>query len=78
MEEGGRRRHPSSGDGRRRHPSQSSSRPHSQASGASHAPAAAAATSTGFLAKDVAKPTNQNQKPPAPTAEPAPDAKALK
>uniref|UniRef100_A0AAQ5YWL2 HTH La-type RNA-binding domain-containing protein n=1 Tax=Amphiprion ocellaris TaxID=80972 RepID=A0AAQ5YWL2_AMPOC len=32
MEEGGRRRHSSSGDGRRRHPSQPSSRPHSQAS----------------------------------------------
>uniref|UniRef100_A0A8C6Q4R0 La ribonucleoprotein 1, translational regulator n=1 Tax=Nothobranchius furzeri TaxID=105023 RepID=A0A8C6Q4R0_NOTFU len=65
MEEGGRKRHASSGDGRRRHPSQSSSRPHSQASGGS-APAS----------KDVAKPPSQ--KAPAHSADPTPDAKALK
>uniref|UniRef100_A0A3Q2UN79 La-related protein 1-like n=1 Tax=Fundulus heteroclitus TaxID=8078 RepID=A0A3Q2UN79_FUNHE len=72
MEEGGRKRHPSSGDGRRRHPSQSSSRPHSQASGA------AAAAAAGPSARDVAKPASQNQKPAAPSADPAPDAKTLK
>lgn len=70
MEEGGRRRHSSSGDGRRRHPSQPLSRPHSQtSSGPSPAP-----TAHGPAAKDDAKPTSQ--KAPAPA--PAPDAKTLK
>ncbi|XP_049448305.1 la-related protein 1 isoform X8 [Epinephelus fuscoguttatus] len=72
MEEGGRRRHSSSGDGRRRHPSQPSSRPHSQASsGPSQAP-----TTQGPAARDDAKPINQ--KAPTPAADPAPDAKTLK
>lgn len=72
MEEGGRRRHSSSGDGRRRHPSQTSSRPHSQA-GSSPSPAPAA---QGPAAKDDAKPANQ--KAPASAADPAPDTKTLK
>uniref|UniRef100_A0A667ZQF0 La ribonucleoprotein 1, translational regulator n=1 Tax=Myripristis murdjan TaxID=586833 RepID=A0A667ZQF0_9TELE len=72
MEEGGRRRHSSSGDGRRRHPSLPSSRPHSQASsGPSPAP-----TAQGPAARDDAK--NTSQKAPAPGSAPASDAKALK
>lgn len=72
IEEGGRRRHSSSGDGRRRHPSLPSSRPQSQAgSGPSPAP-----TAQGSVAKDDAKPISQ--KAPAPAADPTPDAKTLK
>ncbi|KAF3841112.1 hypothetical protein F7725_006974 [Dissostichus mawsoni] len=72
MEEGGRRRHSSSGDSRRRHPSLPSSRPHSQnSSGPSPAPFA-----PGPAAKDDAKPSSQ--KDPAPPADPAPDAMTLK
>lgn len=72
MEDGGRRRHSSSGDGRRRHPSQPSSRPHSQASsGPSPAP-----NTQGPAAKDDAKPTSHRA--PAPAADLAPDAKTLK
>uniref|UniRef100_A0A6Q2XPB4 HTH La-type RNA-binding domain-containing protein n=1 Tax=Esox lucius TaxID=8010 RepID=A0A6Q2XPB4_ESOLU len=55
MEEGGRKRHSSSGDGRRRHPSQGSSRPHSQ-TGFGPAPSAQGPT------RDDAK--NVSQKPP--------------
>lgn len=70
IEEGGRRRHSSSGDGRRRHPSLPSSRPQSQAgSGSGSGPTP---TAQGSAAKDDAKPTSQ--KAPGP----APDAKTLK
>lgn len=69
IEEGGRRRHSSSGDGRRRHPSQPSSRPHSQAgSGPSPAP-----TAQGSTAKDNTKSSSQK----APANDPVPDAKTL-
>lgn len=69
IEEGGRRRHSSSGDGRRRHPSQPSSRPHSQVgSGPSQAP-----TAQGSIAKDNAKSSSQK----APASDPAPDTKTL-
>lgn len=64
MEEGGRRRHSSSGDGRRRNPSQPLSRPQSQASaGPGPAPTTAAA-------KQDAKPAPQ--KPPTSSTNPAP------
>uniref|UniRef100_A0A3Q3K875 HTH La-type RNA-binding domain-containing protein n=1 Tax=Monopterus albus TaxID=43700 RepID=A0A3Q3K875_MONAL len=72
IEEGGHKRHSSSGDGRRRHPSQPSSRPHNQAS-SGPSPALAA---EGSAAKDNAKPTSQ--KAPTRAADPAPDAKTPK
>lgn len=69
MEEGGRRRHSSSGDGRRRHPSLPSSRPHSQTGfNPSSAPNA-----QGPAAKDDAKPSSQRA-----AAAAAADAKTLK
>lgn len=71
MEEGGRRRHSSSGDGRRRHPSQPSSRPHSQV-GMNPGPAHNAQAPA---AKDDAKPSSQRA---ATCAAPAAEAKTSK
>lgn len=71
MEEGGRKRHSSSGDGRRRHPSQGSSRPHSQ-TGFGPAPFAQGP------AKDDAKNSSQSQRPAAQASATASDAQPPK
>uniref|UniRef100_A0A673XE87 La ribonucleoprotein 1, translational regulator n=1 Tax=Salmo trutta TaxID=8032 RepID=A0A673XE87_SALTR len=71
MEEGGRKRHSSSGDGRRHHPSQGSSRPHSQTG---FGPAQFAQGPT----REDAKISSQSQRPAAQASATASDAQPPK